>query len=81
LPSSAGYIEVRYEDFVAAPEKTLERIYEYVDLEVYPGLMERALGKVPILDFKSKYLQNLGKETVGRITGAMHPELARYGYD
>ena len=80
LPGSAAFTEIRYEDFTADPGKTLSEMYRFAELDVYPGLMERALGRVPILNFKDKYRHNLGSATVERITAVMRPELERYGY-
>lgn len=80
LSPDTDFIELRYEDFVAHPESVLGQLYRYADLPLYTGLMERALGKVPIMDFSSKYQANLGQETVDRITEVMQPELEHYGY-
>lgn len=73
-------MELRYEDFLKAPEETVRAICEFSELE-YNSDLERQMAKNPVRSGrKQAYLTDLSSEQVGELTRLLAPTLARYGY-
>ena len=77
---SEQFTEVRYEDFVSDPRVELERLYDFAELERYPGLLERALKLKPMSTMNEKFRERMEPHVLEAITDCMSPVLEQYDY-
>lgn len=78
MPSDR-WLEVGYEDFVRSPESELDRVFDFLGLEVTPQIRSDAVNGVRP-DSIGKGRAALAADSVGRIEARIHDTLARYGY-
>lgn len=74
------FTEVRYEDFVSDPRVELAGLYDFSELERYPGLLERALQFKPMSTMNEKYRDRIEPRVLEAITDCMRPVLEQYDY-
>ncbi len=76
-----SYLEVRYEDFVLNPVKTLETVYHFAKLSMPQDILELpGSDGASFLNMNEKW-RKLDKNRLDRITAAMQPLLHDLGYD
>ena len=70
------FIEIKYEDMVAAPKKYIDSIFEFVGED--PSLMD--YGKVSTHKEKDKYKKNLNDIEIEYVLKRTEPVRTMYGY-
>ena len=75
-----SYMEVRYEDFVAEPDDTLESIYHFSNLAVPDSLLHNKDQKHGSYRNMNEKWRELDKQRLERITIVMQPMLQDLGY-
>jgi sulfotransferase family protein len=74
------WLEVRYEDFIADPRTTMDRILGFLDL-AWDARFERGFARYTFDDGRTQaYLRDLGDADVAVLDRVLGSTLARYGY-
>lgn len=86
---------IRYEDLVAEPDRTLNRLFAFLGEELDPGLPQRAFGKKEVTglgdwktyathEFKADSIgrwRDLSDDMTGRLAAVVNSTLVACGYD
>lgn len=75
------YLEIRYESFVADPDATLTRMYDFCGLPPCPRPHEYLSGRRPRREMKDRYRADFSEERIQRLTETMEPWLSALGYE
>ena len=78
--NAGGYTEVKYEDFVANPEATLQRLMEFSDLGYCPEIGKYLENARQLVNMNYKYAEDFSPEYTELLTRVMQPALREYGY-
>jgi len=74
------YMEVRYEDFLSAPEQTLRGIVDFIDMP-WSRRVARALGRMRLDTSRRRpFERELSPAQLGQLERCLGPALERYGY-
>ncbi len=78
--SAKSYMEVRYEDFVREPIKTLKSIYHFTNLKIPEEVIQAHENNSRSFKNMNEKWRDLGNERLDHITVAMQPVLQELGY-
>jgi len=78
--SAKSYMEVRYEDFVHEPIKTLKSIYRFTNLEIPEEVIRTHENNGRSFKNMNEKWRDMEKERLDRITAAMQPVLQELNY-
>ncbi len=78
--STKSYLEVRYEDFVHEPIKTLKSLYHFTNLDIPEEVKQAHKNDNRSFKNMNEKWHDLGKERLERITTVMQPLLQELGY-
>jgi omega-hydroxy-beta-dihydromenaquinone-9 sulfotransferase len=74
------FLEVKYEQYCEQPLETCRRVLEFAELQP-SAAFERHVQTTPIKDMTTRWRKDLSAEQQALLTGLLHEELLRYGYD
>lgn len=76
-----GYIEIRYEDFIANPNNILDRLYSWCGLTTSIFAHQFLDKQIPLRNMDNKFRKDMNPETIQLISEKMEPILGKLGYN